>query len=91
MLKDSPHLVPRRLTAGIAPQLGDAELVTPAMTQAMLGFTSDTVRSPFLRPTSSTTTAVWVRLCGSIPITILDVVSFMQGNDIRAGRRTYPS
>ncbi|MET8810274.1 IS982 family transposase [Streptomyces sp. NPDC004546] len=41
LLKESPHLAPWRPTVGIAPQLTDAELVTLAMMQAMLGFTSE--------------------------------------------------
>ncbi|MBL3671593.1 IS982 family transposase [Streptomyces sp. M2CJ-2] len=41
LLKDSPHLAPWRPIVGIAPQLNDAELVTLAMMQAMLGFTSE--------------------------------------------------
>lgn len=41
LLKVSPHLAPWRPTVGIAPQLSDAELVTLAMMQAMLGFTSE--------------------------------------------------
>jgi hypothetical protein len=41
LLKDSPHLAPWRPAIGIAPRLTDAELVTPAMMQAMLGFTSE--------------------------------------------------
>jgi hypothetical protein len=41
LLKDSPQLAPWRPTIGIAPQLSDAELVTLAMMQAMLGFTSE--------------------------------------------------
>jgi hypothetical protein len=41
LLKDSPHLAPWRPAVGIAPKLTDAELVTLAMTQAMLGFTSE--------------------------------------------------
>lgn len=40
LLKASPHLAPWRPAIGIAPQLTDAELVTLAMMQAMLGFTS---------------------------------------------------
>ncbi|MDQ0957835.1 hypothetical protein QFZ66_001713 [Streptomyces sp. B4I13] len=40
LLKDSPHLAPWRPAVGIAPQLADAELVTLAVMQAMLGFTS---------------------------------------------------
>ncbi|WP_189263704.1 IS982 family transposase [Streptomyces fuscichromogenes] len=41
LLKESPSLAPWRPTVGIAPQLTDAELVTLAMMQAMLGFTSE--------------------------------------------------
>jgi hypothetical protein len=41
LLKDSPHLAPWRPAVGIAPKLTDAELVTLAMMQAMLGFTSE--------------------------------------------------
>ncbi|GGJ63140.1 hypothetical protein GCM10010121_087300 [Streptomyces brasiliensis] len=41
LLKDSPQFVPWRPAVGIAPQLSDAELVTLAMMQAMLGFTSE--------------------------------------------------
>jgi hypothetical protein len=41
LLKSSPQLAPWRPTAGITPQLGDAELVTLAMMQAILGFTSE--------------------------------------------------
>ncbi|GGK80190.1 hypothetical protein GCM10010094_46920 [Streptomyces flaveus] len=39
--RDSPHLAPWRPTVGITPLLSDAELVTLAMMQAMLGFTSE--------------------------------------------------
>jgi hypothetical protein len=41
LLNDSPQLAPWRPAVGIAPQLSDAELVTLAMMQAMLGFTSE--------------------------------------------------
>jgi Transposase DDE domain len=41
MLKESPHLAPLRLAVGISPQLSDAELVTLAVLQALLGFTSE--------------------------------------------------
>lgn len=41
LLKDSPHLAPWRPAVGIAPRLTNAELVTLAMMQAMLGFTSE--------------------------------------------------
>nr|WP_176735852.1 transposase [Streptomyces sp. SID4946] len=41
LLKDRPDLAPRRPTVGIAPRFTDAELITLAMMQAMLGFTSE--------------------------------------------------
>jgi hypothetical protein len=41
LLKASPYLARRRPAAGIAPKLGDAELVTLAVMQALLGFTSE--------------------------------------------------
>jgi hypothetical protein len=41
LLKASPYLARWRPAAGIAPKLGDAELVTLAMMQALLGFTSE--------------------------------------------------
>jgi hypothetical protein len=41
LLKDSPHLAPWRPAVGIASGLTDAELVTLAMMQAILGFTSE--------------------------------------------------
>lgn len=41
LLKASPQPAPCRPAIGIAPQLTDAELVTLAMMQAMLGFTSE--------------------------------------------------
>jgi Transposase DDE domain len=41
LLKQSPQIAPRRPAVGIAPQLSDAELVTLAVLQALLGFTSE--------------------------------------------------
>ena len=41
MLKESPQLAPLRPAVGISPQLSDAELVTLAVLQALLGFTSE--------------------------------------------------
>jgi DDE family transposase len=41
LLKEHPDLAPWRPPFGIAPRLSDAELVTLAMMQAMLGFTSE--------------------------------------------------
>src|SRR6266705_5174845 len=39
--EDRPHLAPWRPAIGIAPKLTDAELVTLAVMQALLGFTSE--------------------------------------------------
>ena len=41
-LKDHPELAPQRPRVGIAPKLSDAELITLAVMQALLGFTSET-------------------------------------------------
>ncbi len=41
LLKESPHRAPWRPMAGIGPQISDAELVTVAVMQALLGFTSE--------------------------------------------------
>src|SRR6266702_4605180 len=41
LLKDSPQLAPYRPERGISPKLSDAELVTLAVMQALLGFTSE--------------------------------------------------
>jgi hypothetical protein len=41
LLDDHPDWRPLRPTVGIAPQLSDAELVTLAVIQALLGYTSE--------------------------------------------------
>ncbi len=41
LLKESPELAPYRPRTGIDPKLSDAELVTLAVMQAVLGFTSE--------------------------------------------------
>jgi Transposase DDE domain len=41
LLKESPQLAPERPAVGLSPQLSDAELVTLAVMQALLGFTSE--------------------------------------------------
>src|SRR6266516_5291277 len=41
LLKTAPHLAPWRPAVGIAPKLSDAELVTLAVMQALLGFCSE--------------------------------------------------
>ena len=44
LLKESPQLAPWRPAVGIDPKLSDAELVTLAVMQALLGFTSEARR-----------------------------------------------
>ena len=41
LLKESPQFAPLRPAIGLSPQLSDAELVTLAVMQALLGFTSE--------------------------------------------------
>jgi hypothetical protein len=41
LLKESPQFAPLRPAVGMSPQLSDAELVTLAVLQALLGFTSE--------------------------------------------------
>ena len=41
LLKANPDRVPWRPVVGIAPRISDAELVTLAVAQALLGFTSE--------------------------------------------------
>jgi hypothetical protein len=41
LLKESPHLAPWRPEIGIEPKLSDAELVTLAVMQALLGYVSE--------------------------------------------------
>jgi Transposase DDE domain len=41
LLKRTPHLAPRRPPVGIPPKLSDAELLTLAVLQALLGFVSE--------------------------------------------------
>ena len=41
LLQRAPHLAPWRPRVGIAPKLSDAELVTVAVLQALLGFCSE--------------------------------------------------
>jgi Transposase DDE domain len=41
LLKESPHRSPGRPAAGMSPRISDAELVTLAVMQALLGFTSE--------------------------------------------------
>src|SRR5260370_13693536 len=49
LLKESPQLAPYRPKAGIGPKLSDAELVTLAVMQALLGYTSQARWLPHAR------------------------------------------
>ena len=63
LLKESPHLAPGRPAAGIVPQLSDAELVTLAVLQALLGFASEARWVRYARATCGTCS----RTCRSSP------------------------
>ena len=58
LLKESPHLAPERPAVGIEPQLSDAELITLAVLQALLGYDSEArgsgSRAPACGPGSRT-------------------------------------
>jgi hypothetical protein len=41
LLKESPHRAPSRPAADMSPRISDAELVTLAVMQALVGFTSE--------------------------------------------------
>ena len=60
LLAANPHWAPQRPAVGIAPRLSDAELVTLAVLQALLG--------SILRPASSAgPTRIWGRGSGMCP------------------------
>jgi len=65
LLKTSPHLAPWRPAVGIAPKLSDAELVTLAVLQALLGFCS---QARWLRHARATSAAC-SPTCPSSPAT----------------------
>ena len=65
LLKESPQLAPWRPAVGIAPLLSDAELVTLAVMQALLGFTSEARWLGTPAPTCGTCS----RTCRSSPAT----------------------
>ena len=54
LLKAAPYLAPWRPAVGIAPKLSDAELVTLAVLQALLGFTSEARWLRHATPTCAT-------------------------------------
>ncbi|MEV0231228.1 hypothetical protein [Nonomuraea sp. NPDC050786] len=54
ILKEHPDLTPWRTPVDITHRLSDAELVTLAMMQAILGFTSEANRSAMPMPTCAT-------------------------------------
>jgi hypothetical protein len=49
LLKATPERVPWRPVVGIAPRIGDAELITVAVMQALLGYTSEARWRPYVR------------------------------------------
>jgi len=62
ILKEHPDLAPRRPSVGITPRLSDAELVTLATMQAILGYTSEAkwlrhARAHLRRPPSARSAA----------------------------------
>jgi hypothetical protein len=63
LLKESPHRAPLRPVRGISPQISDAELVTLAVMQALLGFTSE---ARWLRY-AHTTCGTCSRMCHNSP------------------------
>jgi hypothetical protein len=65
LLKAAPQLAPWRPVVGIAPRLSDAELVTLAVLQALLGFTSE---ARWLRH-ADRTCASCSRICPASPAT----------------------
>jgi hypothetical protein len=72
LLKESPQLAPYRPEIGIGPKLSDAELVTLAVMQALLGFTSEArwlrhgkISALRLRGTSQASAANHTRSAGS--------------------------
>ena len=65
LLKESPQLSPYRPEVGIDPKMSDAELVTLAVMQALLGFTSEAGRCDTPRLTYGTCSPA----CHSSPVT----------------------
>jgi hypothetical protein len=53
LLMDSPQLAPWRPEVGIDPKLSDAELVTLAVMQALLGFASEARWLRYARPSAA--------------------------------------
>ena len=63
LLKGSPERVPWRPPVGIAPRISDAELVTLAVLQALLGYTSEARWLRFADARAGTS----FRICRSSP------------------------
>ena len=63
LLKESPQLAPCRPEVGIDPKLGDAELVTLAVMQALLGFTSE---AQWLRHRDFISAQNWITLTDTL-------------------------
>jgi hypothetical protein len=61
LLKESPQLAPYRPKTGIGPKLADAELVTLAVMQALMGFTSRPGGCDMPAPTCATCSPTCLR------------------------------
>src|SRR5438874_10807552 len=68
LLKQAPELAPWRPRVGIVPKLSDAELVTLAVMQALLGFTSEAAGCA----TPTSTWAICFGTCPASPATTSD-------------------
>ncbi len=68
LLKASPERVPWRPRVGIAPQISDAEVITLAVMQALLRFTSETRWMPTPTPICGICSAT----CPNSPATTSD-------------------
>jgi len=68
LLKSAPERVPWRPAVGIAPRISDAEVVTLAVMQALLGFTSEARWLRFSRKhLPHLFRSTWLLACGQKP------------------------
>jgi hypothetical protein len=65
LLKSFPERAPWRPAAGITPGLSDAELLTLAVMQALLGFVSESARSSSQSTTPSKASWIWNATAGT--------------------------
>jgi hypothetical protein len=83
LLKQAPYLAPWRPRVGITPKLADAELVTLAVLQALLGYTSESRWLRFARA-PWTGVNVWLRAAFAVA---LACIATRAGESAWAGRR----